>query len=201
MQRAEPLPTDAAAGKPPRHKSQLLRKDFEVKQQAALARSEYRQDLIEAKATENRQIENFSKSMLAVSGVSLGFSLSYAEFVKEPYEVTGWLYSAWIFFSLSVVFTVLAFYHSSSAFRLEQERLRARLALEDWRALEIYNAYKERRERSAEGPVSIQSDLLAETERVEEASECVRLLNQLSLGAFVIGLLGLIWFSIVNFQN
>lgn len=197
----EPPTREPRDRKPPRHKSQLLRKDAEVKQQAALARREYRQDLIEAKATENRQIENFSRSMLAVSGVSLGFSLSYAEFVDEPYVVTGWLYASWVCFSLSVLFTVLAFYHSSAAFRLEQDRLRARLALEDWSALEIYNAYRDRRERAGEVPATIQGDLDRETARVVYASESVRLLNQLSLATFATGLLGLIWFSIINFKK
>ncbi len=78
--------------------------------------TEYRQQLI---TLEQKSVESFDKTVIALSGGALGLSLT---FVKEIVDLanalqTQWLLTAWICWTTSLLCVLLSFWLSAKAMR------------------------------------------------------------------------------------
>ena len=169
-------------------KIQYIRED--LKQE----RSEYLDERKLLVGAEHMAAASFDKAMMTLAAASLGFSLTIATSVAHNPKGIGLLYTAWIMFSLALIFVTVALHQSQKAFRkacdqLEIEYLRRVKPLE--------------REFQQFFGLAINDDEMIEKSTVDDNhfAETTRLLNAFSVAFFIVGTVCLVAFSINNFPK
>lgn len=79
----------------------------------------YRDHLVQA---EQKSVEAYDKSLLALSGGALGISFAFVKDIKElvtpgPFQSTGFLIAAWSAWAITIGVTLFSFYSSHRALR------------------------------------------------------------------------------------
>ncbi|WP_456425515.1 hypothetical protein [Rhodocaloribacter sp.] len=146
---------------------------------------------------EHRSAASFDKAMMTLSAASLGFSLSFINSLASEPKGVGFLYTAWITFSLALVFVTVALYQSQQAFRTACDSLEAKY-LERVKPLQSeFNRLFGIESMAEEG-----NEAMGRTVGIENShAETVRTLNSFAVTFFVVGTVCLVVFSISNFPN
>lgn len=120
------------------------------------------------------QIRSLDKAILTLSGSAIGISIVFLEKFANPLDMSNWwiLYCSWIALVISIVFTMLSFLASAKAI------------------LGQINLLDQHYQNSSE-----------KEEREKWYSVATRSLGLAAIGAFLLGIVGLLCFSATEFSS